>query len=149
MKKEYSNSTLKELGFLIGTWRTEGEVQETSTSKPIKIVGTDIYEWTLNGSFILHRVDVMMGDVKTEVLEFIGEYDRENKIYQMRSFDSTGTFTTMRASFDNSIFEIDGGKVRAKLSPRQTSMNAYWEISENGKNWKPWMVLTLSRSSKL
>lgn len=145
MEKKDLNSPLKALDFLIGKWTTEGEVMEPSSSQPVKIKGTDSYERALNGNFILHRVDVMMGDVRTEVLEMIGEYDKEENSYKMRSFDSEGAFTTMHASLNKNMLEIDGGNMRAKLIKGQDSMNAHWEISEDGKNWKPWMVLKLTR----
>lgn len=148
MDSQEDNSKLKPLSFLIGSWRTDGEVLKTSKSQKIKIKGTDSYEWVLGGSFILHRVNVMMGEVKTEVMELIGEYDEVNNTYQMRAFDNTGAFSTMQASVNSEgTLLITGDKMQSKLTVANDgkSMNARWEISEDGKIWMPWMHLTLAK----
>jgi len=42
---------------------------------PVPITGTDIYEWLPGGFFLLHRVDVVIGEQAVRAIELIGEYD--------------------------------------------------------------------------
>jgi hypothetical protein len=95
----------------------------------------------------LHKVDVAMGNDKTEAIEIIGEFDSKSKTYKMRSFDSQGNFITMEAYLDNSgALHILGNNMRSKLSvDDNNNMTAHWEKSEDNKNWKPWMDLTFSK----
>lgn len=146
MASEVIHSPLNALSFLIGTWHTEGEVMKSSISEPAKIRGTDIYKWVLDGKFILHLVEVMMGDVKTEAMELIGAYDKERNTYLMRSFDNTGTFTIMHATMNGEAMVITGDNMRSKLGVDKDGniMRAHWELSD-GKTWAPWMDLTLTK----
>ena len=88
-KPSYENEIsgdMQRLGFLIGTWKTEGEVRAEGNTPAIPFKGTDSYEWILNRTFILHKVDVTMGKEKTEAIEVIGGNDVGSKKYKMRSF---------------------------------------------------------------
>ncbi len=112
-----------------------------------KIKGTDSYEWILNGCFILHSVNVVMGDDRTEAIEIIGEFDSTTKTYKMRSFDNQGDFTTMEAHLDEmGALPILGDNIRSKLSmDDNNNMSAHWEKSADNKDWQPWMDLTFSK----
>ncbi len=60
---------------LIGAWRTEGEVLgEDGATGDVTFHGTDTYEW-LGRAFVVHRVDVTMGEDHVEAVELIGPYD--------------------------------------------------------------------------
>jgi hypothetical protein len=138
---------LKTLNFLIGNWYSEGEVSATSKEPVIKIKGTDKYEWVLDDSFILHSVDVIMGDEKIKVIEIIG-YDKGNNKYILRSFNNQGSITEMQAQLDTeSVLLITGDKMRSKLSVHSDSnyMTAHWEKSEDGITWFPWMDMNFKK----
>jgi len=144
---EQQLNQMKALSFLIGKWNTKGDIKAGGKEPAIKIAGTDSYEWILNGAFILHKVDVMMGDNRTEAVEMIGEFDSTNKTYKMRSFDDQGNFTTLEAHVDDSgTLHILGDNMRSKLSIIDSdNMTAHWEKSADNKNWQPWMDLTFSK----
>ena len=57
---------------LVGRWRSEGPVVG---EVPVPITGTDIYEWLPGGFFLLHHVDVVIGEQAVPAIELIGEYD--------------------------------------------------------------------------
>ena len=137
---------MNELNFLIGSWKTEGEII-SDKEPPARITGTDSYEWILEKSFILHKVDVMMGDEKTEAIELIGPGDKSKKTYNLRSFDKHGNFVTMEGRLDeNGVLQISGDKMRSRLSLiNENHMSAHWEKSEDNKNWSPWMDLQFSK----
>ena len=138
---------MKALSFLIGKWNTKGEIKEDGNMPATKIIGTDRYEWVLNGCFILHKADVKMGDEKIEVIELIGEFDNISRTYKMRSFDNQGNFVTMVAHLDEiSTLHILGDKMRSKLSIIDSNnISVHWEKSEDNKNWKLWMELSFSK----
>jgi hypothetical protein len=100
MQSTEPSSNLKLLDVLVGKWNTTGEVRATSTTPASTIVGTDTYEWTLGNFFLLHRVDVNIGQQKVEAIELIGDYESANQTYSMRSFDNQGKFATMQAKVD-------------------------------------------------
>ncbi len=136
-------SSTHPLGFLIGKWISEGEVQETDTMPAIKIFGTDQYEWILDGLFILHRVDIWIGDKKVEVLELIGEYDEQENTYMFRSFDNSGQSAAMTASIKNEALFTTGQDTRSVLNYDRSghTMQASWEQLDISQQWKPWMIM--------
>jgi Protein of unknown function (DUF1579) len=139
---------LKQLDFLVGSWSTEGEMLSGVFNPAIKIKGTDSYEWVSGGCFLLHRVDVQMGKEKVEVIELIGNYDTSNKTFLMRSFDNHGEFTTMLASIESGdTLKISGKGMRSTLvrSKNGTQMTAYWERSDDGSAWVPWMEMRFTK----
>lgn len=144
---EQQFKSMKALSFLIGNWTTTGDIHAGEKEPATKITGTDSYEWILDGAFILHKVDVMMGDKKTRAVEIIGEFDSTNKTYKMRSFDDQGNFTTMEAHIgDNGVLHISGDHMRSKLSVVDSNnMTAHWERLADNKNWQAWMDLTFSK----
>jgi len=140
-------SQLKKLSFLIGKWHTEGEILQGAANSSKEIRGMDTYEWISAGFFILHRVDVFMRNERTEAIEIIG-YDENRKSYFMRSFDSHGESLTMYAELIKpGVLKFGDDKMRANLTVNKNgnSMLAKWELSENGKTWKPWMVIKLKK----
>ncbi len=137
------------LEFLIGTWNTVGEVRASPTSPAVAINGTDSYELVLGGSFIEHRVDVMMGDVRTEAIELIGEYDNARGTYQMRSFGNDGGYAVMEGRIEtNGSLVISGDKMRASLTRvvEGQKMEANWEMQNEDGKWVPWMDLVLTKA---
>jgi hypothetical protein len=138
---------LKKLNFLIGQWHTSGKVLKGS-SGPSKIIrGMDTYEWISGGFFILHRVDVFMGNEKTEAIEIIG-YDENRKCYFMKSFDNKGASMTMYATLEKpGVLKFGDSSMRSVLTAQKKghSMSAKWELSENGKTWIPWMNLRFDK----
>jgi len=141
------SANMQRLDFLIGTWKTEGEVRAEGNTPAIAFKGTDSYEWILNKTFILHKVDVTMGKEKIEAIEVIGGYNVGSKKYKMRSFDNQGAFTEMEAHLDkNGVLYIVGANMRSKLF-RQNEKNliAHWERLVDGREWVPWMDLQLSK----
>lgn len=138
---------LQQLNFLIGNWNTEGQVLATPGNPSVTIKGTDTYEWVTEGFFVLHRVDVLIGNEKVEVVEIIGSYDPQNKIYAMHSFDNKGEHTAMFASIESGVMTITGNMMRATLSASGDGrqMTAKWERSEDGLAWKPWIDMRFSK----
>jgi Protein of unknown function (DUF1579) len=138
---------LTKLKFLIGRWHTQGNILRGAPGGSTEIRGMDTYEWISGGFFILHRVDVLMGSARTEVIEIIG-YDKIKRSYFMTSFDNQGATITMHAVLKKpGVLKLTDAKMQSTLSVDKggNSMTAKWELSENGKTWKPWMNMKFSR----
>jgi hypothetical protein len=72
---------------IAGRWKTSGHV----IGEPrIPVVGTDTYEVLAGGYFIVHHIDVTVGEQPVRAIEVIGESDAAGGGYLARSFDSEG-----------------------------------------------------------
>ena len=146
---------------IAGRWETSGHV----IGEPrISVVGTDIYEVMAGGYFLVHHVDVTVGEQPVRAIEVIGEPDAAGGGYLARSFDSDGNTELMRVTIDeDGVFHFAGGpdiataaqptdaptaRVRSTLTVAEDSrsMTALWERSEDGINWHSWMDISFTRS---
>jgi uncharacterized protein DUF1579 len=152
---------IQRLNALVGRWRSEGHIVGDDH---VPITGTDIYEWLPGGFFLVHHVDVMIGEQKVQALEIIGEYDPATDSFTGRAYDNLGNITIMRARVDeHGVWTFTGGgdiapvarpssadasgAVRSTLtvSADSSSMTARWERSDDGSMWQPWMDMTFIR----
>lgn len=138
---------LRNLYFLVGKWRTEGEVIASEAGPAIQITGTDTYEWVPGGDFLHHGVDVMIGEEKVEVIELIGKGAPDSDTYPMYSFDNQGNVTEMQARLESGRLTISGNNMRSDLvvSEDEKSMTAFWERTDDGKEWVPWMEMKFTK----
>jgi len=142
------DTELRALDVLVGKWFSEGEVQETADNPQMEIKGTDSYEWVCDGYYLLHRVDIVIGAEKRELVELIG-YDVQNAAFSMRSFDNQGNFTLMYMTITgDGIFKINGDLMRSTLivSKDGKDMTAQWEKSVNGISWELWMNMKFTKA---
>jgi hypothetical protein len=160
MSSEDSRNPDQRLRSIAGRRRTSGHVVGEPT---IPVVGTDIYEVFPGGQFLVHHVDVTVGDQPVRAIEIIGEPDGSGG-YLARSFDSDGKAEVMHLTVDDDgVFHFTGGsdiapaaqptntqtaRVRSTLrvAPDRQSMTALWERSEDCATWQPWMDMGFVRS---
>ena len=145
---------------IAGNWRTEGRV----IGSDLSIRGTDRYEWLGGGYFLIHYVDVSVGDEKVDAIEVIGEETENHGAFVARSFDNQGAVASMLLRVDSSgVYTFTGGsEVAPAAKPDQAaptdhvrstlrvaddrqSMAALWERSRDGQVWTPWMDVRFSR----
>jgi hypothetical protein len=129
----------------------------------IPITGTDIYEWLPGGFFLVHHVDVMIGEQRVQAIELLGEYPIMDT-FTGRAYDNQGDVTILHAKVDErGVWTFTGGGdvaatgrpatadasgvVRSTLtiSPDRGSMKANWERTDDGATWQPWMDMTFIR----
>ena len=149
------------LGALVGRWRSEGHIVG---DQPVPISGTDTYEWLPGGFFLVHHVDVVIGEQRVQALELIGPYDPATDAFTTRAYDNLGDVTVMHARVDEQgVWRFTGGAdvapvarpaaadasgaVRSTLtvSADRSGMTARWERSDDGASWQPWMDMTFTR----
>jgi len=137
---------LKHLKPFIGKWNTVGEIQASPYGPAGKIIGTDTYEWLPGGFFLVHRVDVRMGDQTNESIENIG-YDASTKTYPMHSFDSQGNHLVMQAGLVGDQWTFTGGSMRftGTFSEGGKSISGKWEYLEDNSKWHHWMDVRLTK----
>jgi len=145
---------------IAGEWATDGHVVG---DPPVPVKGTDTYEVLAGGYFLVHHVDVTVGDQEVRAIEVIGEPASEGGGFLARSFDHQGNAEVMRVTVDDEgVFHFTGGpeiaaaaqpaeattaRVRSTLSVAsdRRSMTALWERSGDGHSWEPWMKITFTR----
>jgi Protein of unknown function (DUF1579) len=129
---------------------------------PIPIIGTDVYEWLPGGFFLVHHVDVMIGEQRVQAIELIGEYDLATDSFTGRAYDNEGNVTVMNAKVDEQgVWTFTGGgdvaavarpstadasgAVRSTLRVSPDGMTAKWERSDDGATWQDWMDMAFTR----
>lgn len=135
-------NTLDKLSFLIGTWKTTGQTIGLDGSLPFKILGTDTYAWALDCQFILHTAEVLMGEEKVEVAEYIGTEGPET--FFLHAFDNEGKVSMMMATFNHEghlVMQGEGMRALLRHKKEDNHMSALWERSEDGVSWTPWMTM--------
>jgi hypothetical protein len=136
------------LSFLIGEWKTDGEILSEGPGDSQRVSGKDTYEWVSGGYFLLHRVDVTMGNDHVEVIELIGPAGTEkDNEFSMHSFDNQGKTTVMKGFLEKKdLFKIEGEGLRStlKVDADGKVMMITWEQFSQGA-WKLWITMTLTK----
>jgi hypothetical protein len=131
---------------LVGRWRSSGR-----TVDGVQIAGTDAYEWFPGGGFLVHHVDVQMGEDRVQVIEMIGDPDStDGGRLRMRAFDNQGGYGEMRASVDDAgVWTFAGDTMRTTLTIDSDgkTMAAKWERSPDGATWVYWMDMEFAREA--
>lgn len=130
----------------VGRWNTDGRILPTDTSGEIKISGTDSYEWLPGEFFLLHRVNVLIGDDKIQTFEIIG-FDSEKNHYTLQHYDNKGNSGFMTGHFADGRWTFLGEMLRftGEFSDSDKIFSGVWEKSEDGKNWTHFMDIRLAK----
>jgi len=133
----------------IGTWKTAGLIAATANKPAVPVNGTDTYEWQSDGYFILHTVNVQMGEAKNESIEVIG-YDAATNRYPMWSFSNNGETQLMHASFEKGKWTFLGKSLRftGGFSEEGKVLSGIWEQTADGQNWQFLMDIKLHKIDK-
>ncbi len=136
----------KRLAALLGTWKTEGTTVASPDQPSVSIRGTDVYEWLPGEFFLVHHVDIQMGDAHHRAIEMIG-YDEARKSYFLHAYDNQGNATVMTGTLSkDGVWTIADDATRATLTVADDgrSMTAFWERKE-GSTWLPWMNIDFTK----
>jgi hypothetical protein len=137
----------KHLEPAVGKWNTRGKTIATASEPAVEFSGTDIYAWIGRGFFLLHSVDVMMGDQPVIGVEII-RYDPSSRTYQASFVDSRGNTSTSEVRYDKRKWTVIGEAERfaGTFSEDWNTLSGRWE-RKNGSRWEPWMDVTLTRAA--
>ena len=136
----------EQLGKFAGRWNTEGRVVATNGAPEIRVFGTDTYEWLPGGFFLLHKVDVLIGDEKNETLEIIG-FDEHAEKYTMQHYDNNGNSGFMTATCEEEVWTFIGEGLRftGGFKNDDEEFSGIWEQSPDGKIWTHFMDIKLNK----
>ena len=131
---------------LIGTWKTEGKILATDKNAEMKITGTDTYELILDGFFILHKADVLMGNVNSRTLEMIG-FDETNDQATLDHYNNQGSSGKMTGTLKDNELKINGKALRfqGQLTDHENRINGTWQKLNNQKEWIDFLVMKLTK----
>ena len=138
---------LKPLQPIIGRWRSSGTILDQNGTVTGTIAGTDTYGWLPGGNWIVHVVDVMMGEEHTEALELIGGREEASGGWQMHAFDTADQPGVMRLTVEEpGLLLLQGDGIRSWLRPEAGPdwMTTLWEREIDGE-WVPWMDMRFDR----
>ena len=133
------------LDAFIGTWLTTGNLKVDEGDSDLRITGTDTYEWLPGGFFILHKVNVVIGEDRKESIEVIG-FDAASNSYPMHSYDNHGEMSTLYASEHHGIWTFMGDNIRftGAFSEDCNTISGIWEQYTSG-SWEFLMDIKLER----
>jgi hypothetical protein len=134
----------KHLDRLVGKWNTKGLILPTTNSAAVEVIGTDTYEWLPGGFFLIHKVDVTIGDDKVQTWEVIG-FDNDANHYTMQHYDNKGNSGFMTATHVDDLWIFKGESLLFKggLSEDDTIFSGVWEQLNQEKIWVPYMNIRL------
>ncbi|MCD2188403.1 hypothetical protein [Actinomycetospora soli] len=126
----------EQLDAIIGTWRTEGEVDDGTTVR-----GTDAYSW-LGDAFVVHHVDVVMGDSPVRALEVIGPVSASP--VPTRAFGGDGSVeeSTLELTPDGHL-SFGGPGARSVMRVDGDTGTGVWHRDGVAE---PWMTLRFTRA---
>ena len=132
----------------IGEWKTEGRVFGTDQTPEIQIIGTDTYESILDGFFILHKADVLIGKEKSQTLELMWLLNSNEKV-SLRHYNNTGSSGLMAGELRRKEWTIKGDELRfdGKFSDNFDELSGNWQRLDNQKKWVNFIEIKLTRSS--
>lgn len=140
-------AAIKLLEPFIGVWNTTGILEAGLGNADIEVKGTDSYEWMPGGFFMLHKVDVMMGEERNESLEIIG-YDEDRQTFTMHAFDNKGVETTMSAEYKNGLWLFYNAQLRFEggFNDKRTLLSGSWLQKDDHSHWQQFIRICLEKS---
>ncbi len=113
----------------------------------IKIVGTDTYELILDGFFILHKADVLMGNEKSQTFEIIG-LDKTDNQATLEHYNNQGSSGKMTGTLKSNELKIDGEalRFRGQLNGSENQIKGMWEKLDNQNEWESFLEMKLTKT---
>jgi hypothetical protein len=138
----------KLLNDFAGRWKTTGLIKAANGNPEIYVHGYDSYEWWPGSFFLVHKVDVFIGDDRNETIEIIS-FDKSTNSYRMQHFDNKGGSGMMNARFDNNTWRFQGETLRFRggFNENKNVFSGTWEHLEGSRNWSHFMDIRLEKEA--
>jgi len=146
----------KRLGYFVGKWTTEGEMQASPMGPAGKITGNDTCEWFSGGFAVVCRSDGKSPAGPTKSLAIMG-YSTEEKVYTYYGVDNSAM---VMASVPKGTRQGDtwtyndegvmgGQKYKSRVTLKELSPTEYsFKMELQGADGK-WMPLLEAKSTKV
>lgn len=130
---------------LIGIWKTEGTILNNN-SENSKLIGTDSYEFILQGNYILHKADVEMVKESSQTFEIIS-LDGSIQKGKMQYYNSKAESGVMSCFLMANNFEIVGDKIKfgGNINDDNTELTGKWLLQEESGKWIDYINLKLTK----
>ena len=137
---------LARLEVFIGKWINEGQTIPTGDAPSVKVLTSDIYEWSAGRSFVVHTAYGRIGDTHGGGTEVIG-YDEASNAFRTHFFDSKGDITVETLVEKAGVWTWTGERTRctATFSEDGRTMHAHHQWTDDGEHWHPSMDVTLTK----
>ena len=131
---------------LIGKWKTEGLILKSDKNPEMKITGTDTYEAILDGFFILHTADVVMGNEKSQTYEIIG-LDKANDKVILQHYNNQGSSGKMSGTLKNGKLNLsgDGLQFEGRFSTNDNVISGTWTKLDSENNWIEFLKMNFTK----
>jgi len=129
---------------LIGIWKTEGTILTNNDNS--KLIGTDSYEFILQGNYILHKADVKMGNELSQTFEIIS-LDNSTQKGKMHYYNSKNESGVMTCSLIAHNFKIVGDKIKFEgiINDDDTELTGKWFLEEENGIWIDFIDIKLTK----
>lgn len=133
---------MNELSPFIGRWKTSGK-----TVNGKKVIGKDTYEWMDGFKFVIHTVDVLIGDEHVKSMEIIGQGEHKNE-FTSYAFDNSGSTNISVIHFKNNQITIVSERERFKgeIIAMGKIIEGKWE-QPTETDWKFLMDIRLEKEA--
>lgn len=144
------NPLIKRLEVLIGEWKAEASSMSFRQDRSETAQGHVSFKWLMKNAFIMQHSEFPDTEFPTAI-SMIG-IDDTNEKYSILYTDSRGVSRIYEMSFENRTWKLwrtaPGFSQRfvGKFSDDNSIITAYWEKSEDGKNWERDFDLVYTRA---
>jgi hypothetical protein len=133
----------------IGEWSIEA-------SFPDAPVGYSVFEWALDGHFLMQRSEIPHPDAPDGLVIVAAEPEGDG--YLQHYFDSRGVVRLYAMTFEDGVWTLLRNKpdfsplnfsqrFTGEFSPDGNTISGRWETSEDGSSWELDFELTYTRVS--
>lgn len=145
-RKRIDQSAFK---IFIGNWKTEGEILKTGENSEMAISGVDTYEAVLDGFFILHKADVLLGSAKSQTLELMWLEESDEGV-TLQHYNNSGDSGVMHGTLKNGVWKIDGKELRfeGQFNKAFNELTGQWQRFTPEQKWVNFMKIKLNKMPK-
>ncbi|ACT96737.1 DUF1579 family protein [Dyadobacter fermentans] len=134
---------------IIGRWITQTTTVAKNGSPAKSIIGSDVYQWSPDGNFIVHTAYGIGDNGPFGAMEIIG-YNPETGDFSSYNFNPDGTFNIDKLTISGNTWVWTGKEVRSTgtLSADRRTLTVKHEITSDGKHYEPHMNGLLTRGAE-
>ncbi len=131
---------------LLGKWKTEGVILKTDKNSEMKITGTDSYDIILDGFYMLHTADVLMGNEKSQTYEIIG-LDKTSDKAVLQYFNNQGSSGKMSGTLKNAELKFSGNGLQfgGRFSNNDNVISGTWTKLNSENNWVEFLKMNFTK----
>jgi|SRR5690349_4531539 len=144
---------LKQLDYLVGTWKLSGMTEEGPMGPPAQMTGTETFEWLPGGFFLVHHwegsIDMGARGTMPDVGYEFFDYDPETSKFRSHYFSSFGPYNEEQShyvgDFDDDKLVLVGPARYVRSLQEDGTIKYDCDFPLPDGNWVPFMHATLTK----